>query len=168
MKASQAPNFKYRGARILCVPFHLLLPHSVLTSFLFTVNMAPARKETSAELCKRVTAQGNTIAIRMLEYLSSAKNPIPGFQTLATDFIELCQVLWTIEAGLTEAAKSHNTLPVEVAQELDKRVRQINDEFVVLSQMVTKFIDNENHKGGFGRRFRMMYVTVVLRMCPYN
>lgn len=92
----------------------------------------------------------------MLEYLSSAKHAIPGFQALATEFIELCQVLWSIEAGLTEAAKSRNTLPIEVAQELDKRVRSVHDEFVVLSQLVTKFVDNENHKGGFGRKFRMM------------
>jgi hypothetical protein len=118
--------------------------------------MAPAKKETSVELCNRVTTQGNTIAIRMLEYLSSAKHAIPGFQALAMEFIELCQVLWSIEAGLTEAAKSRNTLPIEVAQELDKRVRSVHDEFVVLSQLVTKFVDNENHKGGFGRKFRMM------------
>jgi hypothetical protein len=122
--------------------------------------MAPARKETSVELCLRVTAQGNTIAIRMLEYLSSAKHAIPGFQTLATEFLELCQVLWSIETGLTEAGKTRSAIPVEVTQELDKRVRTVHDEFVVLSQMVTKFVDNENHKGGFGRKFRMMYVTL--------
>lgn len=33
--------------------------------------MAPAKKETSVELCHRVTTQGNTIAIRMLEYCTS-------------------------------------------------------------------------------------------------
>jgi hypothetical protein len=126
--------------------------------------MAPAKKETSVELCSRVTTQGNTIAIRMLEYLSSAKHPIPGFQTLATDFIDLCQVLWSIEAGLKEAAKSRNSIPIEVTQELDKRVRQVHDEFSVLGQMVTKFVDNENHKGGFGRKFRMMYAPQTLKL----
>lgn len=99
--------------------------------------MAP-KKETSVELCGRVNAQGNAIAIRMLEYLSSAKHAIPGFQPLATEFIGLCQVLWSIEAGLTEASKTRTGLPIEVAQELDKRVRQVNDEFSVLSQMVNK------------------------------
>jgi hypothetical protein len=122
--------------------------------------MAPAKKETSVELCNRVTTQGNTIAIRMLEYLSSAKHAIPGFQTLATEFIELCQELWSIEAGLKDANKSRNPIPVEVTQELDKRVRTVHDEFIVLGQMVTKFVDNENHKGGFGRKFRMMYVIL--------
>jgi len=119
--------------------------------------MAPPKKETSVELCHRVTAQGNTIAIRMLEYLSSAKHPIPGFEPLSTEFIELCQELWSIEAGLLEANKSRNALPAEVGQELDKRIRQVNDEFVVLGQMVSKFVDNENKKGGLSSRFRMMF-----------
>jgi len=100
--------------------------------------MAPPRKESSFELCGRVNAQGNTIAIRMLEYLSSAKNPIAGFQSLAAEFIDLCQVLWSIEAGLGEATKSPNGFPIELSQELDKRIRQVNEEFAVLSQMVNK------------------------------
>lgn len=119
--------------------------------------MAPARKESSVELCSRVNAQGNTIAIRMLEYLSTAKTPVNGFQSLAAEFIDLCQVLWSIEAGLTEANKSRNGFPMEVSQELDRRVRQVNEEFSVLSQMVNKFVDKENHKGGFGMKFRMMF-----------
>ncbi|KAK1919562.1 hypothetical protein P3342_001854 [Pyrenophora teres f. teres] len=118
--------------------------------------MAPA-KETSVELCKRVNAQGNTIAIRMLEYLSMAKSPIHGFEALSRDFVELCQELWSIEAGVTEATKSRNAFPVEVSQELDKRLRQVTEEFLVLSQMVNKFVDKENHKGGFGMKFRMMF-----------
>lgn len=100
--------------------------------------MAPVRKESSVELCARVNAQGNTIAIRMLEYLSTAKSPIHGFQSLSTEFIELCQVLWSIEAGLAEATKTPSGFPIEVSQELDKRVRQVNEEFSVLSQMVNK------------------------------
>jgi len=119
--------------------------------------MAPVRKESSVELCARVNAQGNTIAIRMLEYLSTAKSPIHGFQSLSTEFIELCQVLWSIEAGLAEATKTPSGFPIEVSQELDKRVRQVNEEFSVLSQMVNKFVDKENHKGGFGMKFRMMF-----------
>lgn len=121
--------------------------------------MAPPKKETSVQLCQRVTTQGNTISIRMLEYLGTSKNAIPGFEALATEFIELCRLLWSIEAGLIESAKSpRHGIPVEVTQELDKRFRQVGDEFTVLQQMVTKFVDNEAGKGGgFGRRFRMMF-----------
>jgi ankyrin repeat protein len=111
------------------------------------------------QLCQRVTTQGNTISIRMLEYLGTSKNAIPGFETLATEFIELCRLLWSIEAGLTESAKDpRHAVPVEVTQELDKRFRQVSDEFTVLQQMVVKFVDNDAGKGGgFGRRFRMMF-----------
>ncbi|KAI8935653.1 hypothetical protein NX059_007177 [Plenodomus lindquistii] len=82
---------------------------------------------------------------------------IPSRFALSAEFIDLCQVLWSIEAGLTEAAKSRSGFPVEVSQELDRRVRQVNEEFSVLSQMVNKFVDKENHKGGFGMKFRMMF-----------
>lgn len=121
--------------------------------------MAPPKKETSVQLCQRVTTQGNSIAIRMLEYLGTSKNAIPGFEALANEFIELCRTLWSIEAGLTESAKNpRNAIPVEVTQELDRRFRQVGDEFTVLQQMVNKFVDNDSGKGGgFGRRFRMMF-----------
>ncbi|KAG9197236.1 hypothetical protein G6514_001964 [Epicoccum nigrum] len=121
--------------------------------------MAPPKKETSIQLCQRVTSQGNTISIRMLEYLGTSKNAIPGFEVLANEFIELCRTLWSIEAGLVESAKNpRNAIPVEVTQELDRRFRQVSDEFTVLQQMVTKFVDNDSGKGGgFGRRFRMMF-----------
>ncbi|KAF5850311.1 hypothetical protein GGP41_002577 [Bipolaris sorokiniana] len=118
--------------------------------------MAPA-KETSLDLCKRVNVQGNTIAIRMLEYLSTAKVPLQGFEQLSREFVELCQVLWSIESGVAEANKTRNGLPVEITQELDRRVRQVGEEFAVLAQMVNKFVDKENHKGGFGMKFRMMF-----------
>ena len=121
--------------------------------------MAPPKKETSIQLCQRVTTQGNTISIRMLEYLVTSKNAIPGFEALANEFIELCRLLWSIEAGLTESAKNpRNAIPVEVTQELDRRFRQVGDELTVLQQMVVKFVDNDAGKGGgFGRRFRMMF-----------
>jgi ankyrin repeat protein len=95
----------------------------------------------------------------MLEYLGTSKNAIPGFEVLANEFIELCRTLWSIEAGLVESAKNpRNAIPVEVTQELDRRFRQVSDEFTVLQQMVTKFVDNDSGKGGgFGRRFRMMF-----------
>ncbi|KAJ4335485.1 hypothetical protein N0V95_008894 [Ascochyta clinopodiicola] len=95
----------------------------------------------------------------MLEYLGTSKHAIPGFETLAIEFIELCRLLWSIEAGLIESTKTpRNAIPVEVTQELDRRFRQVSDEFTVLQQMVVKFVDNDSGKGGgFGRRFRMMF-----------
>jgi hypothetical protein len=116
--------------------------------------MAPAK---TLELCNKITAQGNSISIRLLEYLSSAKSPVHGIQTLANDFLELSRLVWSIEAGLTESSHKRNAIPAEVTQELDKQFRRINDEFMIVNQMMLKFLDNENKKGGFGRAFRMMF-----------
>lgn len=119
--------------------------------------MAPSRKETTVDLCKRVNIQGNTVSIRMLEYLSSSKEPVRGFFPLATAFLNLARLVWSIEAGIKESSKLRKTYPVEITQELDARFRQVNDEFTVLSQMISKFIDNDNGKGGLGKRMRMMF-----------
>lgn len=119
--------------------------------------MAPSRKETTIDLCKRVNAQGNTVSIRMLEYLSSSKEPVRGFFPLAAAFLDLARLVWSIEAGINESFKTRKTYPVEITQELDTRFRHVYDEFVVLSQMISKFIDNDNGKGGLGKRMRMMF-----------
>ncbi|KAF3050194.1 hypothetical protein E8E11_007150 [Didymella keratinophila] len=119
--------------------------------------MAPTRKETTIDLCKRVNAQGNTVSIRMLEYLSSSKEPVRGFFPLATAFLDLARIVWSIEAGINESFKTRKTYPAEITQELDTRFRHVYDEFVVLGQMVSKFIDNDNGKGGLGKRMRMMF-----------
>ncbi|KAJ4412174.1 hypothetical protein N0V91_000642 [Didymella pomorum] len=119
--------------------------------------MAPTRKETTIDLCKRVNAQGNTVSIRMLEYLSSSKEPVRGFFPLATAFLDLARIVWSIEAGINESFKTRKTYPAEITQELDARFRHVYDEFVVLGQMISKFIDNDNGKGGLGKRMRMMF-----------
>lgn len=49
-----------------------------------------------------------------------------------------CQELWSIESGVEETSKTRNVLPVEVSQELDRRIRQVSEEFSVLAQMVNK------------------------------
>ncbi|KAH6616443.1 ankyrin repeat-containing domain protein [Boeremia exigua] len=119
--------------------------------------MAPARKDSTIALCKKVNTQGNTVSIRMLEYLSSSKEPVHGFLALANTFLDLVRLVWTIEAGIEESFKTRKTYPVEITSELDARFRHIYDEFIVLSQMVSKFIDNDNGKGGLGKRMRMMF-----------
>jgi ankyrin repeat protein len=127
--------------------------------------MAPTK---TLELCNKVTSQGNSISIRLLEYLSSAKSPVHGIQSLANEFLELSRLVWSIEAGLTESSHKRNAIPVEVTQELDKQFRRINDEFMIVNQMMLKFLDNENKKGGFGRAFRMMFADTDVDKIRYT
>ncbi|EOO03340.1 putative ankyrin repeat domain containing protein [Phaeoacremonium minimum UCRPA7] len=102
---------------------------------------------------------GNSISVRMLEYLSTVKNHPHGFRELAMDFLDICRILWSIEAGLTEASRTHNQFPSDMVQELDKKFRQTNDDFIVLNQMLVKYLEYEK-KGGFARLqkgWRMMF-----------
>lgn len=116
-------------------------------------------KESPLELCSRATVLGNSISVRMLEYLSTAKSHPHGFRDLAGDFLDICRILWYIEAGLTEASRKHNQFPVDMVQELNKKFRQTHDDFIVLNQMLLKFLDYER-KGAFGKLqkgWRMMF-----------
>ncbi|KIW85275.1 hypothetical protein Z517_00665 [Fonsecaea pedrosoi CBS 271.37] len=113
--------------------------------------MAPKKgKESLLDLCNRATTLGNSVSVRMLEYLSSVKEPPHGFRELATNFLDICRVLCSIEAGLTEASRSHGSFPSDMQQELDKKFRQANDDFIVLNQMLIKFLEYEK-KGGLGK-----------------
>lgn len=113
--------------------------------------MAPKKgKESLLDLCARATELGNSISVRMLEYLSTVKHQPHGFRELATNFLDICRVMWSIEAGLTEASRTGSQLPADMQQELDKKFRQTNDDFIVLNQMVVKFLEYEK-KGRLGR-----------------
>ncbi|ROW08371.1 hypothetical protein VMCG_03264 [Cytospora schulzeri] len=124
--------------------------------------MAPRRKETPLELCDKATVLGNTIAIRMLEYLSTVKNHVQGFGDLANEFLEVCRILWAIESGLSDAAhhhKPHAGFSPEMTAEMERHFRQAHDDFIVLNQLVTRFLDNDK-KHGFARvakGFKMMF-----------
>lgn len=125
------------------------------------------KKETLLELCTRATLQANSISVRLLEYLSTAKTQPHGFRELAVDFLDICRVLYSTEAGLREAARTKSQLPVDMVSELDKKFRQANDDFLVLNQMLLKFLEYDR-KGTFGKLqkgFRMMFAdTDIAKM----
>lgn len=123
--------------------------------------MAPRKRETPLELCDKATVLGNKIAIRMLEYLSTAKHQVQGFGDLATEFLEVCRILWAIESGLSDADhKQHPGIPADMTAEMERRFRQVHDDFIVLNQLVTRFLDTDGRQGGFARfakGFKMLF-----------
>lgn len=119
--------------------------------------MAPRKKESALDLCDRTVTLGNTIAIRMLEYIGTVKHQVQGFGQLASEFLEVSRILWAIETGLKSSNKHH--MPADMTAELEKRFRQTNDDFIVLNQLVTRFLENDK-KQGFARLskgFKMMF-----------
>ncbi|PSR79962.1 ankyrin repeat-containing domain protein [Coniella lustricola] len=121
--------------------------------------MAPRRKESAISLCDRAVVLGNSIAIRLLEYLSTVKHQILGVRDLAGDFLDVGRILWIIESGLKASEESKTVLPADLISELEKRFRQTNDDFIVLNQLVTRFLENDRKSGfaRFSKGFKMMF-----------
>ena len=104
--------------------------------------MAPRKgKETLLELCTATTTLGNTIAVHLVEYLSITKTPSHGFKELAVEFLETSRILFPAKAGLTETARTGTQFPSDIMQELRERFHQTNTVFVVLNQLVNKFLE---------------------------
>ncbi|KAH7313771.1 ankyrin repeat-containing domain protein [Stachybotrys elegans] len=104
------------------------------------------------ELCLKTTKLGDRVSVRMLEYLTS-KDPSPRLDTLAHGFLDTCQILFTIEAGLEESERNHQGFPAEIVTELDKKFRVTQADFQQLETMISKSIDYER-KGAMGRMRR--------------
>ncbi|KAH8681113.1 ankyrin [Xylariales sp. PMI_506] len=112
--------------------------------------MAPVRSETVLSHCHKATVLGNKISIHMLEFLSTIKNHPHGFDELAHDFLEVCRIMWSIEAGLNECQRSNQEFPIDMLQELDKKFRTTQSDFEVLDQWLSRFLDYER-KGTVGK-----------------
>ncbi|KAK1994707.1 hypothetical protein LX36DRAFT_726779, partial [Colletotrichum falcatum] len=120
----------------------------------------PKSKDSVLDLCTRATLLGNHISVRMLEFLTGVKHQPHGFRALANDFLEICRILWSIEAGLTEASRADHDFPAEMIKELELKFRQTNNDFQHLDHMMFEFLEYERKGtvGKFQRGWRMMFV----------
>ncbi|KAH9217768.1 ankyrin repeat-containing domain protein [Leptodontidium sp. 2 PMI_412] len=108
-----------------------------------TVKMAPTVSKPQMnclELCHKTTMSIDLIAVHILEYLTTAKQLAYGFEPLAHDFLDTCQILFSIEAGLGECNRSGQKLPQEMLTELDHKFRVTQADFNILNQMLIKMI----------------------------
>ncbi|KAH7161143.1 ankyrin repeat-containing domain protein [Dactylonectria macrodidyma] len=105
------------------------------------------------ELCHKTTSVGDRVSIRMLEYLSTVTKQPNGLDTLAHDFLDTCEILFSIEAGLGECIRTGQAFPSDVISELSKKFRVTQADFQLLEQMLGKFLENER-KGAMGRMRR--------------
>ncbi|KAI0132628.1 ankyrin repeat-containing domain protein [Xylariales sp. AK1849] len=122
--------------------------------------MAPVKSEVVLGHCNKATILGNKISIHMLDFLSSIKNHPQGFDELAHDFLDVCRIMWSIEAGLNECARTHQEFPVDMLQELDKKFRSTHTDFQLLDQWLNKFLEYERRGtvGKIQRGWRNMFV----------
>ncbi|KAI5365832.1 Putative ankyrin repeat-containing domain superfamily [Septoria linicola] len=118
--------------------------------------MAPVKKETLLEQCTGVIAIGNGIAVHILEYLSIVKEAPHGFRELAIEFLETSRALFPAKAGLSRSTAKFQP---DVTAQLQQKFLLTKNAFIVLDQVVNKFLSNEKKQsfGKFGRGFRMMF-----------
>ena len=103
------------------------------------------------ELCQRATNLASTNSTRTVEYLSASKgHQTHGFRELAINFLELCQTLWPIQAGLLDASRLEDQLPVDVAKELTGKVNQTISDFNALDTLLSRLLTYER-KSGFSK-----------------
>jgi ankyrin repeat protein len=120
-----------------------------------TSKMSPSKAQTQClDLCHKTTASIDLISIRILEYMTTAKHVPDGFETLAHDFLDTCQILFSVEAGLKECSRSGQRLPQEMITELDHKFRVTQADFNILNQMLTKMLAPSNRIiRGWGKLF---------------
>ncbi|EFQ28956.1 uncharacterized protein GLRG_04100 [Colletotrichum graminicola M1.001] len=120
----------------------------------------PKSKDSVLDLCTRATLVGNNVSVRMLEFLTTVKHQPHNFRALANDFLDICQILWSIEAGLSEASRADQEFPADMIMELESKFRQTNNNFQALDHMMFEFLEYERKGtvGKFQRGWRMMFV----------
>ncbi|GAB0135254.1 hypothetical protein EsDP_00003599 [Epichloe bromicola] len=105
------------------------------------------------QLCTVVAAACDRVAEKMSEYTALVKHLPHGFGPLANDVLDTCQVLFYIEAGLGEAARHNESLPLDMITVLEKKFRVAQIDFRGLDQLVGKQLEYER-KGAMGRMRR--------------
>ena len=105
------------------------------------------------ELCHKTTSLGDRISVHMLEYLTSVERHPHGLNQLAHDFLDTCEVLFSIEAGLNECIRNQQAFPTDVVSELGKKFRVTQADFQVMDNMLNKNLEYER-KGTMGRMKR--------------
>ncbi|KAI3320909.1 ankyrin repeat-containing domain protein [Xylariaceae sp. AK1471] len=113
--------------------------------------MAAERHQAAAlGHCHKATVLGNMIAIHMLEYITAATSQHDGLNELAHDFLDVCRIMWSIEAGLVECTRTRQPLPVEMTQELDRKFNTAHSDFQALDHWLNRSIKEE--RGGTGKK----------------
>ncbi|TGJ84404.1 hypothetical protein E0Z10_g4371 [Xylaria hypoxylon] len=117
-----------------------------------SVDVMTADKYQAAALghCHKATVLGNMIAIHMLEYITASTSHHDGLNELAHDFLDVCRIMWSIEAGLVEYTRSSQSLPVEMTQELDRKFNTAHIDFQGLDHWLSRSLSEE--RGGPGKK----------------
>ncbi|KAI1639058.1 ankyrin repeat-containing domain protein [Biscogniauxia mediterranea] len=121
--------------------------------------VADRSQQTALGHCHKATVLGNIIAIHMLEYITTVTHRHEDLERLAHDFMDVCHIMWSVEAGLKECTQSHQTLPLEMTQELDRKFQTTHADFQALDHWLARSLSEEKRgtSGKISRGWRKMF-----------
>jgi hypothetical protein len=105
-----------------------------------------ADQNTLLGIANDATTLGNSISMKMVEFLITVKDQPAGFRDLGLDFLAICQILNSLLGSLNEHFKSQQPFPQKAIPELTKVLTQTLDDFAQLQSLLQKFMEYE--KGG--------------------
>jgi hypothetical protein len=92
------------------------------------------------------TILGNSLSLKMVEFLNQVKDQPVGFRDLGLDFLGICQILSSLAESLNEHFMTRQPFPEQAIPELSKIITKTTDDFTQLQALLQKFMDFE--KGG--------------------
>jgi hypothetical protein len=104
------------------------------------------------------TVLGNSISLKMVDFLDHVKDQPAGFRDLGIDFLSISQILNSLEDSLKEHFKTRQPFPERAIPELTKVLAKTWDDFQHLQNLLQKFMDYE--KGGAFARLQKTWRSV--------
>ena len=103
-------------------------------------------EESLLRTVSSTTVLGNSISLKMVDFLDHVKDQPAGFRDLGLDFLSISQILNSLEDSLKEHFKTRQPFPERAIPELTKVLAKTWDDFQHLQNLLQKFMDYE--KGG--------------------
>ena len=104
------------------------------------------------------TVLGNSISLKMVDFLDHVRDQPAGFRDLGLDFLSISQILNSLEDSLKEHFKTRQPFPERAIPELTKVLAKTWDDFQHLQSLLQKFMDYE--KGGAFARLQKTWRSV--------
>ncbi|KAI9172748.1 Ankyrin repeat and KH domain-containing protein [Paramyrothecium foliicola] len=153
---SMAATATHTGSSHFADPSSYTTPRAYAPRRAETMASVPQAQKQCLEMCRNTSKISDRVSVRLLEYLTTAKEPSQTLDNLAHGFLDTCQILFAIEAGLQEYCRTAQAFPAEVLAELEKKFRLTQTDLNVLDQQLIKVLEGER-KGGMRRKFGQMF-----------
>lgn len=88
-------------------------------------------------------ALGNSISLKMVEFLDHVKDQPLGFRDLGLEFLSICKILNSLQTSLQQHFRSGQPFPQQAIPELTKILDQTLHDFTQLQYLLEKFLQYE-------------------------